>query len=134
MLQKLKNWISSFFEEQKKEDIPENLDQAVRWLKENMPESQQKVISNGNLEIAAFHHSLGRWMRNNWGLWTKDSKLYTYFERMGIRHADDMSGIILEAFQSGLRNEFFDLKEEVNSRREYWKDQGVNPDKINKEE
>lgn len=45
----------------------------------------------------SLHHSLGRHLRNEFGLWTKDTPLYEECKSLGLEHADDMSHrIILE--------------------------------------
>lgn len=126
MLEKLKNWIHSFFEDEEEQDIPENLGQAVRWLKENVPEDEQEDIANRDLNAKVGHFGIGRWMRNNWGLWSRDSELYKYFERMGVDHPDDMTGIILDAFQADLRDEKFDLQAEVEEYIRYWEKMNSN--------
>jgi len=68
-----------------------------------------------------FHHSTGRWMRNEWGLWDTKSKLSKEFNAIGIFHADDMSGIILETAFRILNKRPIDLVEQVNGYKEYWK-------------
>jgi len=44
-----------------------------------------------------YHHGLGMWIRNNWGLWG-NSKLKQYFLDQGITHPDNMSSIILKSY------------------------------------
>jgi hypothetical protein len=46
---------------------------------------------------------LGRWMRNNWGLWRK-SLLSQYFKDIGISDPDEMSSEILKAFYKSFNN------------------------------
>ena len=60
-------------------------------------------------------------MRNNWGLWDKDSDLHKYFLSIGIWHADDASGIISESFARQLRGEPINLEEQVQHYKDYWK-------------
>ena len=43
------------------------------------------------------HNGIGRWIRNNWGLWS-DCKLKKWFENNEVKHPDDMSSIILTAY------------------------------------
>lgn len=44
------------------------------------------------------HHSLGRHLRNEWGLW-QESDLYHHLKvQHGIDHPDDMSHFILEQY------------------------------------
>lgn len=58
---------------------------------------------------------LGMWMRNNWRLWA-GSRLQKYFLVRGIRHPDDMSGVILEYYYDWLKGQ-----------KEAWKDWDKNP-------
>ena len=67
-----------------------------------------------------FHHNTGRWMRNNWGLWDTESKLNQEFNSIGIFHADDMSGIILETAHRILNGKSVDLAGQVMGYKEYW--------------
>ena len=43
------------------------------------------------------HDSLGRWIRNEWGLWT-GSELKDELMGKGFNHPDDMSNYIIEEF------------------------------------
>lgn len=49
-----------------------------------------------------YHHSIGMYVRNNYGLW-KGGPLQDYFLARGLRHPDDMSGVLLEAYGLYLR-------------------------------
>lgn len=128
----LLNSIKSFFGNGNKERIPATLDEAVDFLETFISPLEQSEIEQGVKNATDGHHGIGRWMRNNWGLWSMDSELAQFFINKGIRHADDMSGIILEAFQARLRGETFDLDKRVKYYRDYWRQKGVNPDEIAK--
>lgn len=117
----------------KEENIPTTLEEAIEWLQEETDPAIMEKIETGELDAVSGHHGVGRWMRNNWGLWS-GSKLQEYFHDLGIRHADDMSGIILESFQRTLRDEPIELEEQVEYYRNYWKDHGTDPDQIGKQE
>jgi len=54
-------------------------------------------------ETLNYHHSLGLWMRNNWGLWG-GSRLQTYLFNHGCSQPDDMSSTILEYYYDWLNN------------------------------
>jgi hypothetical protein len=58
-------------------------------------------------------------MRNNWNLWTK-SRLKRYFNRKGIYHPDDMSGIILKSYYRHLNDIDIDLKNQIKYYQNYW--------------
>lgn len=107
-------------------DIPTNLEEGIQWLMDNVPDDEQQDIANGDLDVIQAHHTLGRWMRNNWGLW-QGSELREWFFDKGIHHADDMSGIILESFQRKLCGEDIDFEEQKEVYYKHWKRLDVDP-------
>jgi hypothetical protein len=50
MLEKIKYWIKSLYEEDDKEDIPKNLSEAVKWLEDVLPKEQKKKIADGTAD------------------------------------------------------------------------------------
>lgn len=76
-------------------EIPRNKFEAFDALDEILSdEDKQWLIENGALSV---HHTLGRWIRNEWGLW-KGSDLKDYVMRQGYDHPDDMSNYIIEEY------------------------------------
>jgi len=71
--------------------------------------------------IAQSHHGLGTWIRNNWGLWDEDSQLRGYFKKLGLKHADDMSGVILTSYHRHLNDIELGLDEQIKYYIEFWK-------------
>lgn len=69
---------------------------------------------------ASFHHSTGRWMRNRWSLWDTESNLHKEFNSIGIFHADDMSGILLESAHRIINDMPADLCGQVSYYKAYW--------------
>lgn len=108
-------------------DTPETLEEAVDILIEAIPIER----ANELLNASRAHFSLGRFLRNYWGLWS-GSKLQEWFHEKGIRHADDMSGIILESAKRELNGDDWELDKQIQYYREYWKGKDVNPDEIGK--
>lgn len=113
------------------EEIPKptNLSEAVEALKQITPEEVTQKIKDGEIDPGRSHFGFGMKIRNHWGFWS-GSKLRDWFFEKGIRHADDMSGIILETFKRELKAEDWDVEGQIAHYREYWKKLGVNPDKI----
>ena len=75
--------------------IPQTLSEAVSYLRDNISDEDKKyLVENGAISV---HHTLGRWIRNNWGLW-EDSQLKKSLEAEGFIHPDDMSNYIIEEF------------------------------------
>ncbi len=101
--------------------IPENLDACFRELKKILsPELIKEMRTGTENDIIKYHHGLGMWIRNNWGLWS-GSRLKKYFNDLGIHHPDDMSGIILTSFWRHLNNKPIKLKEQIKYYQDYWK-------------
>ena len=71
----------------------------------------------------AHHHGLGRWIRNNWGLWKREGPLYSWLVALGLEHADDMSGLILESFHRKLTDKPLDIEGQVRHYQEHWEQQ-----------
>ena len=55
-------------------------------------------------DMIRYHHGLGMGLRNSWGLW-RGSRLQKYFTDRGVRHPDDMSGIVLDYYYDWLRGD-----------------------------
>lgn len=77
--------------------MPNNLLQAIEYLdKELTKQDKEYLLEHGALSV---HHSLGRWIRNNWGLWNEeDNKLKVNLKKLGLEHPDDMSNYIIEQY------------------------------------
>ena len=82
--------------------------------------------SNSN----AIHHSLGRFVRNTWGLWetdeSKKSDIVKFFNSWGIYHADDMSAIIFQSLRKLLidRDADIEFEKQVQHYKDFWKKHG----------
>lgn len=107
-------------EDDNKQSIPKNLEEAINLLTNN----EIKDIIKDKTEdkfICEQHHGLGMLLRNNWGLW-RDSDLAKWFNEKGIHHADDMSSIILASVYRVFNNKEIGLDEQIQHYREYWQD------------
>ena len=75
--------------------VPSTVEEAVSTLGRILSdEDREYLLENGAISM---HDSLGRWIRNEWGLWT-GSKLKDELIDKGLVHPDDMSNYILEEF------------------------------------
>lgn len=84
----------------KEEKIPNTIEEAIAILDKELPnEDKNFLLENGALSV---HHSLGRWIRNNWGLWG-DSELKQFLMEQGFEHPDDMSNYIIEEYITHLK-------------------------------
>jgi hypothetical protein len=104
--------------------IPQNLDEAIVTLTAALDEKEKaEFVEHGPNQ---YHSTLGRYLRNTWGLW-HGSVLAKWFEALGIYHADDMSGIVLESLWRSLTGKPIDLDGQIEKYLEYWKRLGVGP-------
>jgi len=100
--------------------IPANLDDSLVQLYCLLePETIQKMANGSEDEMVRYHHGLGTGLRNSWGLWTK-SRLYVYFYDLGLRHPDDMSGVILKSFWRRLNDQPLDVEGQILRYQAYW--------------
>lgn len=72
--------------------------------------------------IGSAHHGLGAYIRNEWRLWSGEGALVQYFNGMGIKHPDDMSGIILASYHQWKNGKPINLEKQVKYYVKYWKD------------
>ena len=83
------------YEESEKWKVPKTVEEAVSTLGRILSdEDREYLLENGAVSM---HDSLGRWIRNEWGLWT-DSELKIELNEKGFEHPDDMSNYIIEEF------------------------------------
>jgi len=82
--------------------LPRTLDEAAdHVLKLLSPEEREKFVSYAEQDLILLHHSLGMYIRNEFGLWDGRNKaLLSQFE---YRHPDDISSIIIRTAWKKLR-------------------------------
>jgi peroxiredoxin len=101
--------------------VPRDLDESYIELKKMLPpQLLHTMMTKSENDMIEYHHGLGTWLRNNWGLWA-GSRLAQYFRQLGIHHPDDMSGIILTSFWRQLHGQEIRLTEQVNYYKEHWR-------------
>lgn len=83
-------------------------------------------------DMVRLHHSIGMYIRNSDGLWSRDSEIYRYLYDLGLRHPDDMSSVILQSFWCKRHGQEYDLAAAVEFYIQYWIDVAAK-DKIEKE-
>jgi len=83
--------------------IPKKIEECFveldKILDSDVKEEMKNLKNNG--EMIRYHHGLGTWIRNNWGLWG-GSRLLKYFQSYGYKVPDSMSGIILNNYYNWL--------------------------------
>lgn len=99
--------------------IPKTLDECFSELK-NMGNLNDWLKDSEDAAKAVSHHSVGRWIRNNWDLWKGEGDLYNWFKLNEINHPDDMSGIILTSFHRHMNNKDIKLDEQIDTAVEFY--------------
>jgi len=102
-----------------KNEKPKDLVECVKILLK-----EEGIEEFKNKDPIEYHHSTGRSIRNDWGLWDSESNLHKFFNLIGIYHADDMSGIILDTVHRIINGIPIDLDGQVEHYKDYWKDAG----------
>ncbi len=92
----LKNLVKNEDKEEESEiPVPKTVNEAISTLEKILSEEDREyLLENGAISM---HDSLGRWIRNEWGLWT-GSELKNELKKKGFEHPDDMSNYIIEEF------------------------------------
>lgn len=111
------------------EKIPTTLEEAARRVLEILRDAKDGHDVLESEDIGQFgsrlHHGLGRWIRNNWGLWSRDTELFTDISgQFYLVHADDMSGLIMDAAWMLHTTEAIDkkaLKQTAARYLEHWR-------------
>ena len=102
--------------------MPKTLDEAVDFLTENENAKIIKEFKSRETFVNAFHHSTGRWIRNNWITWSKPSCLQTELARnYGLVHPDDMSSIILDCVWAKAHGAERRIEEMAEHCEKHWK-------------
>lgn len=100
--------------------IKEKIMNKPRTFEEAVDYVCQKIDKN-TVNDPYFHFSGGMQLRNELGLWNKDSSLYKDMqEKFGLCHADDTSNLIAKAAHARLNNEEYDIQEDVQRYKDHW--------------
>lgn len=100
--------------------IPTNLDECIQACYQiATDEDLEDIRARPEEDMIEFHHTIGRWMRNEWGLWT-GGPLKDYFLNLGLWHPDDMSSLILKSFCRYVKSYPLKIEEQVEFYKRYW--------------
>ncbi len=123
-------------------NVPTDLDSAIAIIEKNTSAEDieyAKSVSEKQFSGQA-HFSFGRNLRNNWHLWwnkklAADHKdtgypqekpaIVEFFNKHGIYHADDMSGIIVTSFYRHLVGLDRDFDAQVKKYVDFWGKKGL---------
>jgi len=100
--------------------VPNTFKECTQALNEKLsPQSQIELMQLSKNELVLTHHGLGRWIRNNWGLWT-EGPLYHDMKSMGFRHPDDMSGTIIKEYWLYLNKQPSEIEQDLTRYNQHW--------------
>lgn len=100
---------------------PKDLHECFLFLDGLLIQEDKNSLKNKTIDLVSLHHSLGRYIRNKWGLW-EESFLFKWFGTIGVEHADDMSAIILESYVKYLRGEDLELEKQIEKYQKFWEE------------
>ena len=103
--------------------IPKTLEECYIELDQSEG-IDQWLTETEDSAIALYHSTTGRWIRNNWGLWT-DGKLKQWFISNEITEPDDMSGIILRSFYRYKKGLDINLEEQFKHTIDFYIEQKI---------
>lgn len=104
-------------------NAPDSFEEAVTLTIKAINDSPEatSLLAQGKDDEVRFnsHHSYGRWIRNNWGLW-HGSKLKDELVKMGLSHADDMSSTIIDAAICDIKKVPRNTEAKIKFYQDYW--------------
>jgi len=100
----------------KHNEIPWEINECFKRLDQESDKAETEELKNN--ELAPYHFGLGLYIRNNWirrnGL---GFNLSDFFVKQGIKHPDNMSGIIISCYRKYLNNETIDFEEIISKHK-----------------
>lgn len=111
------NFLKNIFRRKPYKPIcPNTLEKSVDALMCVLTDSEKLFLSVDPDAALILHHTRGRWIRNEFGLWLDESPLRDWFkEHYAVDHPDDISGMILEAVQARIRGNQYDAQARAES-------------------
>ena len=104
-------------------DKPKTIDECmVTFNKVLSPEDQVEILKMEEEDLSILHHGLGRWIRNNWGLWDVKGDLYKHMIELGFIHADDMSQTLIEEYWARMLNRPSKIQEKIEKYAKFWEE------------
>ena len=102
--------------------IPRDIDEAIDSLDTIFSEEDKRIIAD-SLSMEDFcidaHFGAGRWMRNEWGLWS-GSRLQRFLTNKKVYHPDDMSYEILKAYyKKKIKGIEYSVDKDIESKRSH---------------
>jgi hypothetical protein len=100
--------------------IPKDLEDSFVELRKMLhPLMLDEMKESTEQGMIRYHMGLGLWIRNFW-IRAPRSRLKDYFNRLGLFHPDDISGVILTSFWRHLHAQSIELEEQIKYHQAYW--------------
>lgn len=100
--------------------VPSTIEEAINHIVESLDEKECEFIRSSG-DSVVIHHTVGRYIRNNWSLWSPDTPLKRdAVETYQIAHADDISGLIFDWVYAKVQGIPFDPQECCERFHEHW--------------
>ncbi len=104
-------------------NYPCTIDSTILTFFHNWNDSLTYNFKNiPDTSLANINHGIGRWLRNNYGLWSRTC-LVDFFWKKGIFHPDDISAIILTSYHRFLNDKPLDIDGQVKMYQSFWKNE-----------
>jgi hypothetical protein len=98
-----------------REPDPRTLEEALDTLDRASPGTLLIKMRSSDESIADdLHEGLGRWIRNEWGLFD-EAPLYRDLERRGLKSPEDMSGLILHSWWRRMHHQPLDIVGQIRA-------------------
>lgn len=105
---------------------PTTVEEAMQAFNDVLSlEDQAQILKTDKEELIMYHHGLGRWIRNNWGLWDQNVEQGTLLQHMidlGFQHPDDMSQALIVEYWARMNHQPSQFQDDINRSKEYWKE------------
>lgn len=106
------------------DSVPSTVEQAAKIMAVEFDKARV-VAAEENKEVVEnpflLHHTLGRFLRNNWSLWEPDTPIKRdAVTKYKIAHADDISGLILDWAMAIAKGEEFDPLVKCQQFEQHW--------------
>lgn len=100
--------------------IPKDIDDCLTHLEKILTDSEKAIFKQCD-EITfslSMHFNCGLWIRNIWSL-ASGSRLFMYFNELGVHHPDSMSEIILTSYYRHLHGQEIKFEEQIKLLRDF---------------
>lgn len=110
-------------EKYSKKYVPVDLEDVFSFFECNWSKEDLEIFKNKEEKEAAIslHRGYGMNIRNTWGLWKREGKLFEYFKINSIYHPEHISNAIFVSFHRKLNNKQIELEKQAKVYKEYRK-------------